>query len=164
MTYFKDKYMVNLIKQHFKDRHAEWIVGIALIFWGTIVLGNPDLFTQVGLYHKMVNLASQKVWGYCAVAIGTLRITFLIINGTWKRSAHLRALGSGLSACLWAAIWSSYFTLDNIVPNLATIGALLALDIYSVWSASAEAKHSDIRTKEDSFIVKQVRRYDYTEN
>lgn len=149
------------MKEHLQSRFAEWTVGAALICWGLIVLSNPTLFATTSIYSAMTDIAPQTIWGYTAVLIGLLRITFLIINGTWRRSAHLRAIGSGLSACLWAALWSSYFALDNPVPNLATIGALLALDIYSVWFAAADAKHSDLRSEEDRLIVKRVRQRDH---
>lgn len=154
----REETFMQAIRSHFKHRFAEWIVGIALLLWGTIVLFSAGLFESTDIFQNMQKLASQEFWGFVAMFVGGLRIVFLVINGTWRRSAHLRAIGSGLSACIWGAIWSSYATLDNVVPNLATIGALLALDIYSLWFAAADAKHSDLRTKEDKQIVREVRK------
>jgi hypothetical protein len=109
----------------------------------------------------MAELAAQEVWGWTAVLIGLLRMLFLFINGTWRRSAHLRATGSALSAIFWAAVFGSYLTLGNVIPNLATIGILLALDIYSLWFASEDAKRSDILTNEDRAILMEFKRRTY---
>ena len=135
------------IKEHFKNRFSEWIVGIALLVWGVIVTFNTDLFANTTVFYNMQRIAPQPVWGAAAIFIGAVRLVFLFINGSWRRSAHLRAAGSALSACLWAAIWGSYLNVDNVLPNLATIGALLALDFYSLWFAAEDAKHSDVFTR-----------------
>ena len=138
---------VSAIKEHFKVRFGEWIVALALFGWGLVVITTPQLFQNSSIYVNMGRLAPQDLWGWSATIIGAIRLTFLTINGTWRRSAHLRAIGAGLSACVWAAIIGSYLTLDHRIPNIFTVGALLALDIYSLWFATADAKVSDVHSR-----------------
>lgn len=143
--------------QHFKERMSEWLIGFGLFAWGCIVISRPGYFETTPALANMINLAPQEVWGWAAGLIGLTRLVFLFINGTWRRSAHLRAIGSSLSATFWAAVLSSYTMLGAPIPNLATIGALLALDIAATWFAAEDAKRSDIRIKEDRAIIRGVR-------
>jgi hypothetical protein len=145
-------------RHHLKLRFCEWIVGLGLLVWGAITLSRPGYFLTTPALANMTELASQNMWGWAAVSIGLLRMLFLFINGTWRRSAHLRATGSALSAIFWAAVFGSYLTLGNVIPNLATIGILLSLDMYSLWFASEDAKRSDILTNEDGALLKEFKR------
>ncbi len=137
------------IREHFKLRFSEWIIGLMLLLWGITLLINTSLFeVYQAAFSSMSHIASQKLWGLMAVGIGLLRLIFLIINGTWRRSAHLRAIGSGLSACIWTAVWSSYLNSDTLLPGLWSVGALIALDLFSLWYAAGDAKQSDLFTKQ----------------
>lgn len=140
--------MLAAIRDHFKERFAEWIIGTALTGWGLVVLFSPGVFETSSNFATMEGIASRSAWGFVALSIGLIRLAFLIINGTWQRSAHLRAIGAGLSACFWAAMLGSYLALDFLIPNIFTIGALLAADIFSLWFASADAKLSDLWHKD----------------
>ena len=95
---------------------------------------------------------------FAAFIVSGIRLTFLVINGTWRRSAHLRAAGSGMSALIWTAMWGSYLTLGAVLPILAILGILIALDIYSLWYAAEDAAYSDVRTKEERFMGEVNRR------
>ena len=135
-------------REHFRARFGEWVVGLGLFTWGVLVLAAPsEYFSQAPLLVNMAKLMPQDTWGWCATAVGGLRLTFLAINGTWRRSAHLRALGSGLSAVMWAGMLGSYLTMGSIVANMALVATLMSADIYSLWYAAEDAGHSDKRNK-----------------
>lgn len=137
------------IREHFKLRFSEWIIGLMLLLWGVTLLINTSLFeVYPAAFNSMSDITTQKIWGIMAIGIGLLRLIFLIINGTWRRSAHLRAIGSGLSACIWTVVWSSYLNSDTLLPGLWSVGALIALDLFSLWYAAEDAKHSDLFTKQ----------------
>lgn len=146
------------IKSHFKLRFAEWAVGIGLFFMGVTLLCSPGLFESNYLFSGMLKLLSQTQWMFAAFIVAGIRLTFLVINGTWRRSAHLRAVGSGLSALIWTAMWGSYLTLGVVLPILAILGILIALDIYSLWYAAEDAAYSDAKTREERFISEVKRR------
>jgi hypothetical protein len=142
------------MKAHFKVRFTEWAVAVSLFVWGLILYTDGgDAFAQNPLFNGMASIAPHTTWGVFAMCIGALRLLFLTINGTMRRSAHIRAIGSGLSAMMWGTILGSYFrqVLETqiFVPNLATVGALLVLDIYSLWFAAEDAKLADLRKRDD---------------
>jgi len=149
---------ISAARAHFKLRFAEWAVGLGLLAWGVSLACAPGLFESSYLFNGMLKLGSQTQWMWIAIIVATLRLTFLIINGTWRRSAHLRAIGSGLSALIWTAMWGSYLSLGAVIPALATLGILIALDIYSLWYATEDAAYSDVRTKEERFVREVKRR------
>ena len=146
------------IKSHFKLRFAEWAVGIGLFSMGLTLLFSPGLFESNYLFSGMLKLLSQTQWMFAAFIVSGIRLLFLTINGTWRRSAHLRAVGSGLSALIWTAMWGSYLTLGAVLPILAILGILIALDIYSLWYAAEDAAYSDAKTREERFISEIKRR------
>lgn len=150
--------MWKALREHLKERFNEWAVGLGLLLWGAVTLTNPGYFNTSPAFTELLALASQPLWGYTAIILGMIRVVFLIINGTWRRSAHLRAVGSGLSAIFWASVFGSYLTIGQITPNLATVGALLALDMYSLWFAAEDAKYSDLITKHDEYILAEVKK------
>lgn len=55
-------------------------------------------------------------------------------------------------------MWGSYLSLGAVIPALATLGILIALDIYSLWYATEDAAYSDVRTKEERFVREVKRR------
>lgn len=126
------------IKLTLRRRSAEWIVSVALLLWGIIVTLTPGLFGQ-GNYINMENIAPQWIWGGGAMVVAIFRLFLLTINGWWKPSAHLRALGSLLSLLGWSAIIICYVTLPTWIPNVATIGALAVIDLTSLWYAAEDA-------------------------
>lgn len=143
------KKFIRAFKEHFRARFGEWVVGLGLFTWGLLVLAAPSsYFASAPMLSAMTNLLNQDQWGWLAVFIGGLRLTFLFINGSWRKSAHLRAIGSGLSACVWAAMAGSYLTLVGyVVANIALVITLLSADLYSLWFAAEDAGNSDKRVK-----------------
>lgn len=150
---------VKSIKEHLKNRFAEWAIGIGLFSWGIVVVAHPDIFATLSTFENMLNIAPQYVWGWTAILIASIRLIFLTINGTWRRSAHLRAIGSALSASFWTGVWASYLYSENPLGNLglATVGTMVAIDLYSLWFAAEDAGNSDRNTKVDKEILKRIR-------
>jgi heme exporter protein D len=138
------------VKNHFSTRFGEWVGGFGLLLWGLLCLSNEAIFKTVPVFISMAEDAPYYVWGGLAASVGILRIVFLIINGTWKRSAHLRAIGAGLSALVLATVFFGYAGSEYPPPSLGLIFPLLALDLKSLWSAAGEAKHSDLEHYDSS--------------
>ena len=150
--------ILSALRMHFRLRFAEWIVGIGLFSMGLTLLCSPGLFESNYLFSGMLKLLSQTQWMFATFIVAGIRLTFLTINGVWRRSAHLRAVGSGLSALIWTAMWGSYLTLGAVLPILAILGILIALDIYSLWYATEDAANSDVKTREERFMGEVNRR------
>ena len=133
------------IKQHFRKRFGEWIVGAGLFGWGIGVFLAPPEVLAAPIYISMARMGNLELWASIAVMVGALRLVFLVINGAWRKSAHLRAIGSGLSAVVFAAMLGSYLTTGMIIPNIFLVLPLLVADIQALWYATEEAASSDIK-------------------
>jgi hypothetical protein len=131
-------------KYYFKLRFAEWVSGVCILIWGLLALINEPIFSIIPVFMSMAETLPYYVWGGLATLAGTIKIIFLIINGSWRRSTHLRVFGSMISVFCWGAILINFITIDYISPNIALAFALVSADIFSLWYASAEAKEADL--------------------
>lgn len=141
-------------KDRFRERLPEWISSIALMFWGVILLGEaPELWDRE-YFSVLSHIATQKIWSFACILVGTIRVISLAINGAWRPTAHLRALGAGLGAILWAAILVSYMGLPWNPPSMSLYAAMIFTDVVALWFAAGDAKLSDIKAYRDKEVVK----------
>lgn len=147
------KLFFSSIKAHMRLRFNEWVSSIALIAWGASFLLNEKLVLTLTYFAHLDSFRSLVTLGIVCTLLGLSRIVLLFINGAWGLSPHFRAIGSGISASTWTLMFTYFFNPGFIIPSLATIGTLIAMDFYSLWNASEEASQSDSRrrsTKHDS--------------
>ena len=85
-------------------RGLEWLLSFALIFTGIATTLPDNGGLGVGL-------------AITCIVVGFSRIVALIINGHWKRSPVLRALGAVIGAFIWAKFMVSpdHFTSADII-------------------------------------------------
>lgn len=134
-------------KENFRERMPEWFLALGILFWGIICLLSPTLF-QISLTFKpLLVLMDQVTWGLAAVVVGSIRLIFLIINGSWRPSAHIRALGSAGGALLWGGMFISTLNLNLLVPTTSIYFILMILDLISLWFAAGDAKIADLSVK-----------------
>jgi hypothetical protein len=126
----------------YKHTSTEWIIAIALFMWGAILLSNPTNFYTQPNFASMRHYARVEVWAAVTMIFGFIRLMFLSIM--WRYSVHGRLATSCTSLVTWSILWVAYVSVGNPIPNLATIGALIAIDAASVWRTAAEAKVSDL--------------------
>lgn len=143
--------MSEKIFSHFNERLPEWIIALAIGLWGIPLLLNPELFASSFYFIGLSNLFDQATWGFIALFICILRLTFLTINGAWRKSAHLRALGAIMSVVFWVVVYMSYAVTEFLIPGLALIFAAIIFDFHSIWVAAGDAKKSDIKSKLNDF-------------
>ena len=134
-------------QETFRARMAEWVQSIIMTAWGMLALFSTDLFLKQEFYYPLLNIASQTNWGLFALLVGIIRFIFLIINGSWRPSAHMRAVGCIFSSMLWGALFISALNLPWIAPTCGIYGGLLALDLVSLWFAAGDAKLADLSAK-----------------
>jgi hypothetical protein len=129
-------------RQTFRDRLSEWFLSVALIGWGFITLNSNGFFEhQEPLYSILLQ------WGGLAVLVGITRFIFLIINGAWRPSAHIRALGCIFGCLTWGTLLLSTPSWGWNTPTTALYATFLSLDFISLWFASGDAKIADIEAK-----------------
>lgn len=139
--------IVARFKETFRERMPEWILSTGMLLWGMMTLFSPNLFNTVPFFAPLLQLMSQTSWGILAVLIGTIRLIFLIINGAFRPSAHIRAIGCIFGTLLWINLLISALSLDALTPTTAIFAMLLALDIVSLWFAAGDAKLADLAAR-----------------
>jgi hypothetical protein len=133
------------LRTYFKPRKTEWLSGAAILIWGLIALQQQFLFETFPMYISMAYIADPVIWTYGAIFIGFIKLLFLVINGSWKRSVHLRTIGSCMSISFWFAILLAYLNVPYITPIIVLILVIIIADIIALLDSAAEAKHSDIK-------------------
>ncbi|WP_260928229.1 hypothetical protein [Novosphingobium sp. 9] len=98
--------------------------------------GNP---TMIG----MARLASQHTWGWIAFCAGVLHLTMLYVNGTWRRSPHLRALCSGIGTMFWFQVCIGFSS--SPIPTTAWLiyPWLFIFSVRNVVAAMQDARSAD---------------------
>lgn len=96
---------------------------------GTLVLGVvfgfvDDIYTRSQLFASMRVFLPAEVWGWLFTAMGSIRLTVLIINGVWPLSSHVRWGFSTASMFLvWVPVTASFLT--AAVGGFVTAGVAL---------------------------------------
>lgn len=137
------------LKKTFRDRSAEWIQAIGMFAWGIFTIASPGFFAQGYFYKNMLFLMSQNTWGYLISIIGLLRLIFLIINGAWRPSAHLRAIGCVTGILLWSNLFIASISLNIPIPVTPVYMMLIVLDFLSLWFSAEDAKLADLSAKSE---------------
>lgn len=134
-------------RETFRERMPEWIQSFGMLGWGLITLSSPMLFHEQYFFHTLLLLMSQVEWAFLAIAAGIIRLTFLFINGAWRPSAHIRAIGCLLGAMLWGSLLIATLSLEYLTPTIAIFTILLSSDMISLWFAAGDAKLADLTAK-----------------
>lgn len=137
--------MARGITEHFPARASEWHFSILLIGLGHLFFQYPALFDASLSYGGLARLADETIWGAVCVAVGLLRLTALVINGTFagtwygRWSPHVRGVCAFLSCGVWFPIFAGFLVSERplIVTYLA--GVVLSLDGYNIWRVWADA-------------------------
>ena len=134
-------------KETFRERMPEWVVSAGMLGWGLLAIFALGLFQRLDLFHPLLLVMPQLKWGIIAATTGLIRIIFLIINGAWRPSAHVRAIGCGLGCMLWGSLAVSSLQLHWLITTTALYVTLLALDFFSLGFAAGDAKLADLAAK-----------------
>jgi hypothetical protein len=134
-------------KETFRERASEWVQAMGMLMWGMIVIFAPGLFASQEFFFPLVELMPQMSWGFLAFLVGLIRIIFLVINGAWRPSAHIRAVGCVMGVLLWGSLLISALSLGWLTPTTAIYTMLVLLDLLSLWFSAGDAKLADIAAK-----------------
>lgn len=134
-------------RETFRERMPEWVQATGMFLWGLMVLFSPGLFQSTVFFHPLLELVSQTGWGVLAVLVGIVRLSFLVINGAWRPSAHIRALGCVMGCLLWGSLLISALSLEWLTPTTSIYVMLLGLDLLSLWFSAGDAKLADLTAK-----------------
>jgi hypothetical protein len=106
--------MIASVRHSFADaffpRLSEWYTAGVLMALGVMLSSNPDLMasSKTSAYELMLLIANQDTWAWIMKGFAFFRLTVLFINGSWRRSPHLRSATAFLSLFFWTQITLSF--------------------------------------------------------
>lgn len=130
----------------FRLRLSEWLLAAIMTTWGVVLLLPEATFQTNPVYTGLARFAPENAWGLVALALGTLRLFALFVNGNWRRSPHLRSTLAFLSCFVWFQIVIGLLQV-RASTGLAVYPWFFILDVYCVYRASSDARESDERAR-----------------
>ncbi|KQT51982.1 hypothetical protein ASG43_20600 [Aureimonas sp. Leaf454] len=101
----------------FVGRMIEWEHSIGLFLFGLSLMLYPPLFdTAAGFASFRAMHPSADFWGLVCMSVGTARFLVLTINGTIRRSPHLRAFFAAVTAFFWFQAAYGAVVADRLSP------------------------------------------------
>ncbi len=124
--------VVSGVTQHFIMRLPEWGNAIVLMMFGMSLIQPGELFDRQA-FSVMSHYASEGVWGWSLIGVSGIRITALVINGTFKRlaawSVRIRALAATLCCFAWFSLSLGLYLGDPALPGWRTYAVHLVIDV-----------------------------------
>ncbi|HUD28949.1 MAG TPA: hypothetical protein VMQ93_08770, partial [Novosphingobium sp.] len=93
--------------------------------------------------------ASQATWGWIAFTAGALHLSALYVNGTRRRSPHLRAACSGVGTLFWFQVCLGIYGTGLINTGMAIYPWLAVFSARNVMAAMRDARRSDDQFKSE---------------
>lgn len=95
-----------------RTRAVEYMLALLQLAWGLAVV-SPLVTLSGPNYRTLIAIAPEVVWGNFALAIGGLRLAALIINGQWRRTPLMRAIGAACGVMWWIVLGGLYVIAAN---------------------------------------------------
>jgi hypothetical protein len=131
------------LRQTFPTRVTEWMLSAMMIHWSVVLGSEPNLFDRSPAYDFLASVMGQEAWSTVLFWAGLARLVTLGINGLWRRSPHIRALGAFIGAGFWFFVALSFVLADRNSTGLAIYPWLFLADAINIFRASGEAGVSD---------------------
>lgn len=136
-------HMTKSFRETFPVRASEWALAAILFNWSVILLLQPSLFATIDAFSSLAKLMPQATFAGMCGLVGFGRLVSLAINGTWRRSPHLRAFGAFLGTGVWFMISVGIIRSGSGATGLGVYPILMLLDTFNVIRAAGEAGISD---------------------
>jgi hypothetical protein len=133
------------VVESFPVRASEWLLSIAMIWWGFILLDETPIFASSPVYGPMASLFAEETWGLMAVLAGFVRLLALVINGTFSGtlysfySPHIRCTMSFITCFIWAQISLGFQASGVVTTGMAVYPILFLLDAWNAVRAAGDA-------------------------
>lgn len=117
----------------YKDRIPEWMAAGAMFLASIQLLWLTDTLEHAQGYAVFEYFGIPKVVPIAFLgAIGLLRLVSLAINGRWRRTPMIRAIGAIISAMFFTLLCLGGYTVAAI---------FLMADVYSGYRAGYDSRH-----------------------
>jgi hypothetical protein len=133
---------------HFPVRATEWMLAAMKTSWGFLLLLPYPIFHQPMMV-ALARMADQRTWGSIAFVAGSLHLIALYVNGTRRKSPHVRAICSGIGALFWIFVCRGMYAPGIPSTGWAIYPWLVIFSFRNVWTAMEDARRSDERFKSE---------------
>lgn len=146
------------IHDHFPARASEWALSVMLFNLGLILALPRQTLQESPSLSGLARIASEDVWAWALLIIGSVRLMALVINGTFvhttygRWSPHVRAFLAFASCFFWMQITVGLTLSPTFATGLGIYPVLLALDMYNTARAAGDAALVDRARKNDSSL------------
>jgi hypothetical protein len=127
-------------------RRVEWLLAICLFGIGVVYAFDANLFAQP-LYSVHSKIMPRETWATLAILVSSVRLCFLFVNGTWRRSPHLRAAGAFFSCLLWAELTLAVWQAPIVGATVVIWPVFFCFDVHVALAAISEAARRDVHSK-----------------
>lgn len=134
-------YFFASLHETFEARASEWALTGMVISLSLVFILNTDLIESPN-FIRLRSISDNSIWwaAICFV-VGISRLTVLLINGSYWRTPHLRALTAFLSLWIW------FLFIVGFVRNGSLMAAIMPwifiLDAYNAKRSAREAGKSE---------------------
>lgn len=140
--------MILKLTKTFPIRVTEWLLAGIMFSWAVVAWNLTPYDWDASLYTGLRRVADDnQTWATFAFLIGGTRLAALAINGAWRPSPHLRAIGAFFACFMWLQITLGIASAEIRATGIAIYPWLLIADIYNVFRASHDARISDDRAR-----------------
>lgn len=95
------------IREHFPQRVSEWLMTAAILGWAAVLASDAQTFEVSPSFAILAAYGSEARWAWVCFLVGMVRLTALVVNGTFRRfrySPHLRGAASFIACVFWGQI------------------------------------------------------------
>ncbi len=127
----------------YPDRVIEWMFAVMMASWGCYLLLPMATFDNPQ-YAVLASIAPEQVWGVFSIAIATVRMVALWVNGRWRRTPAVRCACSTLGVIWWCAMVFLIIGAPQPHPaaGLVWYPVFALFEIISCWRSAADGFHS----------------------
>ncbi|TYC93057.1 hypothetical protein [Novosphingobium sp. BW1] len=136
---------------HFPVRATEWLLASMKTSWGLILLMHVGAFNNQFM-SAMRQIGNESAWGWIAFIAGAAHLTSLYVNGTRRRSPHLRAFCSGVGTLFWFQVCLGIFATGLPNTGWAIYPWLFVFSTRNMLVAIRDARRSDENFKAGTTI------------
>lgn len=134
--------LIRELQKHFPARLPEWWNAAAMFAWGYYILTHVGALSNPAFaaFRDMASSHNPTLfWGCITLAVGTVRLAALFVNGVYSRTPVIRVVTSAASAFVWMQVVLGLLATGEPTPGVVMYGAAVALDLISAYRASCDA-------------------------
>jgi hypothetical protein len=131
------------ITHKFRQRRTEWVAGVQCMLWGLILLMPMETFASPA-FRVFQQIMPEFWWGVILLAIGTVRIIGLIVNGARRRvTPWLRLVSALLGFGVFTGISLCFASAGLISTWIAAWPVLMVVELMNIHDTARDARQAN---------------------